>query len=407
MSRRCGAQMWCLFQWGPVAYDARIAAMTQVARPPGAPAFWRLGEGAPPSGAHVALVPGASVPMLPLVLPEKLRGIARQRVAERQLVEQLSTPAGGFEMQPYTPKGAKQFSRALVADAAQADGWRKGLRAGCQALIPDYLALPAAAGLWVIEVAGDMVRARLGAEDGFSAEVDLALALLADVAPPKAVLPLGDGNEALESWLGGLGVPILEDANALKKKGFSPLKWVDSIAGIDLKEPPSAVYDRLRTKIMRWRVAVVCGALALAVWLGMVVQQTREFQADAARDQAVMTALVREHFVPTGPILDVRAQVASVLARVALPVDVAGDALPPLTQFQLAAPVLTADNLRLMAAAYRGDTGLVTTVEAADFASLDRLIADLQAAEFTVQQLDSRAQQSGGVVARLRLELAQ
>jgi len=381
--------------------------MTRGASPPGAPAFWRLGEGASPSGAHVALVPGALVPMLPLALPDKLRGIARQRVAERQLVEQLSTPAGGFEMQPYTPKGAKQFNRVLVADAAQAGGWRKGLRPGCQALLPDYLALPAAADVWVIEVAGDVVRARLGAEDGFSAEVDLALALLADVAPPKAVLRLGGEDEVLDGWLDGLGVPVLDDASALKKQGFSPLKWAESIAGVDLKDPPSAVYDRLRAKIMRWRVAVVCGALALVVWLGMVVQQTQEFQADAARDQAVMTGLVREHFVPTGPILDVRAQVASVLARVATPVDVAGDALPPLTQFQLAAPVLTADSLRLMAAAYRGDTGLVTTVEAADFASLDRLIADLQAAEFMVEQLESRAQQSGGVVARLRLELAQ
>lgn len=386
--------------------DAR-GENSMIGRPPGAPPLWRLGEGAPPTGAHVALVSGALVPLLPLTLPDKLRGIARERVAERQLVEQLSLPVDGFEMHPLAAKGTKQFNRVLVADVAQAGGWRKALRAGCQGLLPDYLALPAAVDLWVVEVDGDMVRARLGPDDGFTAEPDLALQLLAEVAPPKAVLRLGVEDAVLDSYLGGLNVPILTDQGALKKAGFAPLRWPDAIGGVDLKDPPSAIYDRLRVRILRWRTAVVFGALALVIWLGMVVLDTGRLQADAARDRALVDGLVREHFVPSGPILDVRAQVTAALDAARRPVAPVEQTLPALTQFQIAAPVLTADNLRLLTAAYRSDTGLVTSVEATDFAVLDQLIADLHQADFIVEQLDSRTQQSGGVVARLRLELAQ
>ena len=85
-----------------------------------APVFWRLGSGVPPSGAHVAVVPGAQAPLLALELPDGLRGIARERVAQRQLVEQLSSRAEAFEMLPFLPKGAKRWTRVLVADAEQA-----------------------------------------------------------------------------------------------------------------------------------------------------------------------------------------------------------------------------------------------------------------------------------------------
>lgn len=378
--------------------------MTGAKRLKGTPVLWRLGAAAP-NGPHVAVVPGAQVPLLPLDLPDRLRGMARERVAERQLVEQLSVPAGGFEMHPYTGKGAKLWSHALVADAAVASGWRKGLRPGCIALLPDYLTLPTAPGVWSIDVQDGQVAARLGPEDGFAAEPDLALAMLADAPAPKAILRLGEADEVLDAWLATMKAPVHTDTTALKRAGHTPLRWGDATGGIDLKDPPSAIYDRLRAKIMRWRVAVVFGALALAVWLGTVVLETRRYQADTTRDQARMMALVREHFVTSGPVLDVRAQVSAVMAAAAGPVQTEAAALPPLTQFQIAAPALTTEAARLMSASFRPDTGLVAMIEARDFAALDQLVAALQGAGFLVEQLDSRAQQSGGVVARLRLEL--
>ena len=107
-----------------------------------APVFWRLGSGVPPSGAHVAVVPGAQAPLLALELPDGLRGIARERVAQRQLVEQLSSRAEAFEMLPFLPKGAKRWTRVLVADAEQAGQWRKTLGHNYKKLIPNYLTLP-------------------------------------------------------------------------------------------------------------------------------------------------------------------------------------------------------------------------------------------------------------------------
>ncbi len=371
----------------------------------GTPRMVRLGAGEMPGGPHVALVPGAEAPVLPLDLPESLRGMARERVAKRQLVEQLSMPEAAFEMHPLTPKGQRIWDRVLVVDAAKAAAWRKALRPGAIALLPDYLALPAAEGLWAVEVAGGAVRARLGPGDGFGAEPDLAAALL-DAAPaPKAILRLGDPEPVLDAALEARGVPVLRDAAALRGAGLAPMRWSEATGGIDLKAPASAVYDRLRARLGQWRAPVAFGTLALAMWLAAVAVEMRRFGDTAARDAERTRALVREHFVPSGPILDIRRQVTAAAEAAAAPATAEAVALAPLVQLQIAAPILTHETLRLQTAAYRADTGLVITVEATDFAALDRLLAELDAAAFVVEQLDSRAQQAGGVVARLRLEV--
>ena len=369
-----------------------------------APVFWRLGSVAPPSGAHVAVVPGAQAPLLPLDLPDGLRGIARERVAQRQLVEQLSTRADAFEMLPYLPKGAKRWSRVLVADAGQAIAWRKALGRGCKGMVPDYLSLPSAPGLWVIQVEGGVVTARTGLDDGFSAEIELGRAMLAETAAPKAVLRLGEADAALDDELAGHGVPILRDAGALKKAGFAPMRWADASGGIDLKAPPSAAYDRLRETIGRWRVPVLFGVLAVAAWMGSVVLETRDLSKRAAAVQSDTMAMVREHFVPSGPILDIRAQVSAGAPEQEVEIEPADIVPNGLTLFGQAAPVLTREDVQLQSVSFRGETGLVVTVVAPDFAALDRMIADLEQEFAIVEQLDSRARSSGGVVSQLGLE---
>jgi len=381
--------------------------MKPAQRIPGGPLVWRLGDGAPPSGVHVTLVPGALAPLLPLELPDKLRGAARERVAERQMVEHLSLATAGFEMRPFLPKGTKQFNAAVVVEAGLADAWRKGLAAGCSAMLPDYLGLPAANDLWSIDVIGKSVIARLGIGDGFTAEADLALALLAEGTKPRVILRLGDDNAAIDDFLSGLKVPIVTDAVALKKAGVTPLRWTDAAGGIDLKAAPSAGIEALRSRILRWRTPVVFGALALAAWLGTLFLETRDLRAEAVQNRQIALDLVKQHFVPSGPILDIRAQVTAAAETLREPEIIEIETLPALAQFQMAAPYMMADDLRLVAVSYRSDTGLVTSVEATDFAALDQFIASLQDADFLVEQLDSRAQQSGGVAARLQVELLQ
>ena len=379
--------------------------MKKPLRPPGAPTLWRLGAGKPPSAAHVVLLPGEQVPLLPVDLPEKLRGGARERVAERQIVEQLSIQRDHFEMHPFATNGSKNWARVAVVDSGLATAWRHSFGRGAIGAVPDFMALPAAEGLWAIEVVDDKLRARLGPDDGFAAEADIALVQLADLPPPKAILRLGDPHEEIDAFLDGLNARKLSNPKGLKAAGFPVLDWAKATGGLNLKNPPSAAQDRLGVAIKRWRLGVVAAILAAAAWVGNVVMQTRDVQSVLNRDKTLIESLVREHFLPSGPILDVRAQVSAVVDAAKTPDVVEVQTIPALDQFQIAAGILTRDGTKVLVAAWRPETGLELELEAADFTTLDDVIAALQDTDFLVEQLDSRAQQSGGVVAKLRLEL--
>lgn len=372
----------------------------------GRPVFWRLGEPGPPQGAHVALAPGTELPLLQLDLPDKLTGIARDRVAQRMLAERLALPLDGLELRPWQRKG-RPWTHAVVCDAARLSDWRGRLSPACTALLPDYMAVPCAPGIWAVEASGGLVRARLGVEDGFTAEPALAALQLEEAAEqekPGAVLRLGDDAEGVDAALGALGVPIFQDEGALAKAGHSrPLRWAEAVQGLDLKAPPSAGFDRLRRRVRAWSAPVAAAVLALAIWLAGIWAETEALRDRATTARAEAEAMARTHILPSGPILDLRAQVTAALESAAAP---AAPETDPLLLFQTAAPLLAGESVALQAVSYRADTGLVAAVELTDFGALEQLVADLRAAGFEVEQLDSGARQAGGVAARLRLEEA-
>jgi general secretion pathway protein L len=349
-------------------------------------------------------VPGSEAPVLPIDLPSGLTGAARERVAERQLVEALSLPPARFEMHPFATKGEKVWTRTVLVDPAKAEGWRKDLGRAV-GVLPDYLGLPAAPGLWAIEQQGARVIARLGPADGFSAEMDLALAQLRQAPPPKAILRLGPLDAALEQMLQALQVPVLSDLKGLKKVGLVPLKWADSIGGLDLGAPPSAAVDRIRAGLRRWRLGALAASVAAAAWLGMLWTQTHQASDAAELANSRIETLVRAHFVPAGPILDVRAQVSAALETALEPDVIEQTGVAPLAQLQIAAETLTRDGARVLSALYLPGSGLETAVATDTFAVLDEIVIGLLDADFLVEQLESRSEQAGGVVSRLRLEL--
>ncbi len=354
------------------------------------------------------LVPGALVPLMPLGLPEGLRGAAREQVAARQLAEQLAMPADRFEVHPFFAPGGKTWDSALVADATKATEWRQASGRRCEAILPDYMALPTAEGLWSLEVLGPegtSVRARLGPGDGFSGEVDLAITQLRELTPPKAILRLGSENAALDTFLGGLDVRVLHDAGELKTAGLKTLRWADATSGGNLIEPPRSAADRIADTLRRWRMFAVAAVIAIAAWLGGMWVETDRMRAAKSTAESQTEGMVREHFVPTGPILDVRAQVSAVMNAVPEHIEAPESALTPVQQFQTAAPVLTGNGIVVTVAEHRAGTGLVVSVNATDFTALDAVVIALQDANFLVEQLDARARQSGGVSADLRLEL--
>lgn len=367
--------------------------------------LWRLADGAGPNGPHVALVSGADAPLLPVTLPPGLTGAARERVAERQLIEALSLPSSSFEMHPIQTKGEKTWSRIVLVEAERAQTWRAQLSPSAVALLPDYMALPTARGLWSIHVQAEHVVARLGPEDGFSGEVELAGSQLARAKEPKAILRLGDGHAALDDVLAGFDLPILNQVSEIKSHGLKLLRWADCIGGLDLKAPPSAAIDRIRASLKRWRTSVLAASCAAAAYIGTLWIETRQAETEAALADRRIQSLVRQHFVPAGPILDVRAQVSSALEAALEPDVIQIQGIPALTQFQIAAETLTRDGAQVLNALYEPETGLETAVAADSFSILDDIIIGLQDADFLVEQIESRSEQSGGVVARLRLEL--
>lgn len=383
----------------------------RAARTGAGPLLWRIGDGAPPAAPHIAVAPGAEAPLLPLTLPDRLRGIARDRVARRMLAEQLAVPLDGLEVRPFARSGAA-WSRAVVADAARLAEWRAKLGDACRALVPDFAALPCAPDVWTIEVAGDQVRARLGPEDGFTAEPAIAALMLRDAAAaarPRAILRLGDPQEETDAQIAATGAPVYADIAALAGAGHPrPLRWTEAVAGIDLKAPPSAGFDRLRRQLRGWAAPALVALSAFAVWLAGIALETGTLRESAAASRADAEAMARAHFVPAGPILDLRAQVAAALdeMRAAAPAPQTG----PLVLFQTAAPHFTDPSVALQILSFRADTGfdsgLVAAVELDDFAALERLVADLRGAGFLVEELDSGARQAGGVAARLRLTQA-
>lgn len=376
-------------------------------RAPERPPVWRIGAASPPRGPHLALAPGAEAPLLPVDLPAGLRGLARERVALRQMSETLGVPASALEMRPF-PLSARRsaWDRVLVVPTETAQAWRAALKPGCIALLPDYLALPCLPEVWTVQTdtaEQGPVTVRLGAFDGFSAETDLALRLLRQADRPRAVLRLGPPSAELDAWLETLGAPVLsEPAEAARVGGARPLRWTEAAGGIDLRTPLGAVYDRLGQSLARWRWPAALGLLALGLYLAALGLETRRLQHATDRLSALTRDLVRAHFVPEGPLLDIRAQVQAAAASAAQPMATPAS-LPPLVLLQRAAPLFDRPSIEMRQAEFRPETGLVASLTAADFAGLDATVADLRGAGFLVEVLDSRAQQSGGIAARLRL----
>ena len=273
------------------------------------PATWRLGEGAPPAGAFIALVPGADAPLIALSLPATLKGVAREDVARRQAQDRLGA---GLELRPARLTGADDWTRVAVAERAAVLRWRAALGAAaarCRGLVPDYLALPAAPGLWSVEMRPDGVTARLGPGDGFSAEPALAVQMLtlalsearATGTLPGAVLLTGAVAPALEALLDGL--TLVRAASDLPA-AITPLVLGHGEESVDFARDPRADAAGIETRLRRlmWPAGLVLlGALG---WAGAQGLALRADRAAAGAVQAETLAAVRRDLLPSGPILD-------------------------------------------------------------------------------------------------------
>ncbi|WP_104019462.1 hypothetical protein [Roseovarius nitratireducens] len=368
-------------------------------------------SGAPlPDGPFVATVPGADAPLLPLDLPSGLKGVARERVARRQLRD--AGCAAGLDLRPARLGPRREsWARMLVCDGVLRADWATlvapaGRR--CRAVLPDYLTLPAAPGLWVIEAGeGGTVRARLGLEDGFAAEPDLARALLEEAVKevaPAAILRLGAPCVPLDDWLTPLGVPVSDGPEALATTGIAqPVRLGHGELALDLARDPEALRVALRGSLLRIAAALVLALGGFGLWATSVQIETERLRDLDRSYRANAEAMLRVALVPSGPVLDIRAQAEGALSRARAEAEAARVRSRPLDVLRAAGEVLAAHDPRVTRVSYQPGLGLVIDLEIGDFAALDALVSDLASAGTEARVARSVAREGSGVEAVLAL----
>lgn len=372
-------------------------------------------DAALPVNGFVATVPGTLAPLVPLDLPGALRGAARARVARRQLRDAYGGADSGIDARPARLGDASERWQAVLVVATQTrlDWARKAAAAGplCRAILPDYLALPAARDLWVIEAAGPLIRARLGLEDGFSAEPDLALALLqgsAAKAPPRAVLRLGALAPELDAWLAEEGLPVCLDPAGLAVHGIAPpQRFAHGEFALDLARDPDAERAGMRRVLRQVGIAAGLGLAGLTGWIAAALLETSDLRAQGLAYRQNSERILREVVIPTGPILDIRAQVSRLIEDLHKARAEAAAVARPLDVLRQAGLVLAEHDATITRVSYQPAAGLVIDLQLADFAALDALVADLRAGGTELRVAQSVTRDDAGVEAVLAVAVTQ
>lgn len=396
------------------------------------PACLRLGAGRP-EARHVVMVPGTAVPLVRLTLPKGLRGQAREQVAQRQLADRAGLRADqrqGLLLRPCPPLGAKgknsaQWHQALISDKTLLDSLQ-GL--SCKAVLPDYMTLPTAAEIWTLcrdtlpddplpstdtgadnpdvqedaymaggNTGAPIVMARLGPEDGFTAQPALALAQLERALRagplPKAWLLLSSQTESdpLVALAAAHGIPVVHNTAELTRLGLPEPKILQhGELACDLRHNPMAARNQLERQLKPWRWPLLAGALAAMVWAATQVLVTARLQAETAEITARTTQMVQAHFVPQGPVLDARLQVSRALADLRQANSDSSQASDPLLLAARTARVLAQARQQPELLSYDETEGLLLTLRLADFAAVDQLQSAFDSAGLTTSLRDSR-----------------
>ncbi|MEP3917021.1 type II secretion system protein GspL [Ascidiaceihabitans sp.] len=362
--------------------------------------FVDLNADTAPKSRQVALVPGALVPVLPLDLPSGLRGEAREQVARRQVLDRMGLDDKAVEIRPFHGlKDKETWSHVLLADAASLARWRK-LGQSCKAVLPDYLALPTADGVWSFAASADGVAMRFGPHDGFSATVDVACAMLRrklrDSRPEKTVR-VGPDVPAIETLLAGEDIAVSNDQTGLKSLSHSETSF-------DLRRDPRQARVRLRRKVLPWRWPALIGGVAAAVWAAAQIIETRTIETRSAALAAETRALVRTHFVPNGPILDVRSQVSRAIVNAQVAAGQGQSQITALTLFARASTVIADQSATIEAVTSATPRDVILVLRVADFAASDQLADALRAADLNVDVIESRVSDTtSGVRSELRV----
>jgi general secretion pathway protein L len=341
------------------------------------------GNGSLPDGPCVGLIDGAMVPWLSLDLPKGLKGSARRDVAMRQLRDQIGGTAENVEIQPFQDANPRAlWTHGVVKDGAVdqlIDRMELKGHAGCAAVLPDFMALPAADTIWTIDVGETTARVRLGLVDGFSGEADFA-ALSLDKAlqqgKPRGVLRMGRKNAQIDAVLTVLDVPIVDAPAALAQHDLPvPKVYSNNELALDLRANAQAEIADLARNIRAVVWPALVGIAALIVWMISMSINTNTARTQALDLRKDTLQIVRENFVPTGPILDVKRQVeqAIFVAKETAKSDATDNS--PFEVLRQAGVALSDFPKTLKSASFSQAEGLILRLSLDDFKTLDEIVA--------------------------------
>lgn len=367
-------------------------------------------HGATPTKDQIALVSGADVPILELDLPSGLQGQAREQVARRQLLDRIGLDQQDIEMRPFETEQSDRWSRVFVTDSAKLMDWRKGRAIKARAVLPDFLALTTAPDLWTVGRHGTSCVVRLGPYDGFSAPSPVAMTMLSrrlrsDVARPKAILFVGDLDPLLNLIADEFDIPLVKTVDELAALNIEkPSILGHGEIAMNLLRNPQLARARLQRLVLPWRWPALFGLIAAGLWGASEVIQTNRIVAQTRTVQSETLALVKTHFVPNGPILDVRSQVGRELTALRNATGSEAPQLPMLDLFALASSVLMSSGAMIETVnSLNADT--VTLVLRVDtFAAADRVAKELTDAGLNTEIIESLVSEAAdGVRTEIRL----
>ncbi|MGC1497768.1 MAG: type II secretion system protein GspL [Sulfitobacter sp.] len=376
--------------------------------------FVRLSENtSAPSAQQIALVPGAEVPVLALDLPPGLRGQAREQVARRQLLDRVGLQAANIEMRPiFPPRQGDTWSKVLITDAIELDKWKALAGSQCRALLPDYLALPCTSGIWTITGLDNNIIARLGPDDGFSAQTDIALTLLAKqlesaADKPKAILRLNAELSPLSALAKEHDIPVITSLAAVKEFDLPIPKLLGhGELDFDLRRDPQVTRRRVRATVLAWRWPLLFGVIAAGLWAATQIIETQQIMSQTAELNSQTRALVKTHFVPSGPLLDMRIQVTQALTKLRGATGPDGSQENALELFAQAAGILKDAGAITEQVSAVSPQELAVIIKLDSFAAVDKLAETLRASGLVTDVRESRASDGSSLV-RTELRLTQ
>ena len=365
----------------------------------------------------VLLVPGEDAIVLDFEMPTRVRRNSARRITFHAVQDLVGEDMENIHLVrlPRASGSVENRAQAIVTSRGCMEKWldeAKRARVRLAGILPDYLALPWSPGTWTVSVETGRLRVRFDRLDGFAAEPALGTSILErrlKEAPssPFRVRLLGEQGmpdellTSLASRLEEVGVPVDRETVPVGVPRFEHSEFDANLVAGAFSENVGLVHG-----VVRWRAPVGLAAAALLAWTLATSVTLHKEREQVQRLNRRIEELFRAEFVPEGPIVDVRTQVARSLERLRAESGAPRQASGFLALVAAGGEMLAEGSRRVSRLSYR-DGVLTAEVTLANFRALQTMGTALAQRRLKVETESSTASGEGGVRATLALRPAE